>query len=308
MKVVLFCGGRGLRLREYSDAMPKPMVPVGYRPVLWHLMKYYAHFGHTDFILCLGHQADVVKDYFLNYDETVTNDFVLAPSRDHARARREGDRPVRRELQLLTNDTADWTITFVDTGLHSSIGERLRAVRHHLGDDKMFLANYADGLTDAPLPAMIEHVRQKNSVASFLRVRPSQSFHCIGADDDGTVHDIRTVGECDVWINGGFFVLRREIFDYMSPGEELVGPPFERLVAERRLTSFRWEGFFAAMDTFKEKQQLDDLHARGDAPWEVWRDEELRRRSWAVRQLVSDPDSLRHDIGSPHQRLVSTSA
>ena len=262
MKVVLFCGGRGLRLREYSDSVPKPMVPVGYRPVLWHVMKYYAHFGHREFILCLGHKADVVKDYFLNYDETVTNDFVLAP--------REDDTPGRR-VRLLANDTADWHVTFVDTGEHSNIGERLSMVRPHLGDDEMFLANYADGLSDAPLPAMIEHLKNSDAVASFMRVRPSQSFHCIESDDDGRVRCIRAAQACDIWINGGFFVLRREVFDHLRPGEELVGPAFDRLTAAGRLRCYRHDGYFAAMDTFKEKQELCELHARGDAPWELWR-------------------------------------
>ena len=266
MKVILFCGGRGLRLREFSDSVPKPMVPVGYRPVLWHVMKYYAHFGHTDFILCLGHKADVIKDYFLHYDETVSNDFVLGPQ----------DAGVARPVRLLTNDTADWSITFVDTGEEANIGQRLSAVRDHLGGDAMFLANYADGLTDAPLPAMIEAMSQSDAVASFLRVRPSQSFHCIEADDGGRVQSIKAAQECDIWINGGFFVLRREIFDFLRPGEELVGPAFDRLTAAGRLRCYRHDGYFAAMDTFKEKQELGELHARNAAPWELWRGDRLR--------------------------------
>ena len=286
MKVVLFCGGRGLRLREYSQSVPKPMVPVGYRPVLWHVMKYYAHFGHKEFILCLGHQADVVKDYFLNYDETVTNDFVLTPQA--VAGRRQEDGPLRRKVELLTNDTADWSITFVDTGLHANIGQRLMAVRRHLGDDKVFLANYADGLTDAPLPDMVRQLEQSDAVASFLRVRPSQSFHCIEAEADGRVTAVRPVTECDVWINGGYFVLRREIFDYLRPGEELVGPAFDRLVTAGRLTSYRHDGFFAAMDTFKEKAELTERLARGDAPWRVWQDAPP-----AARQTIDAPTRRR---------------
>ena len=141
MKVVLFCGGQGLRLRDYSENVPKPMVPIGYRPIIWHLMKYYAHYGHTDFILCLGHKANVIKDYFIHYDECVTNDFVL--------------RGGKRDLQLLSSDIDSWSITFVDTGIKSNIGQRLCAVREHLAGEEIFLANYSDNLTDAPLPAMI---------------------------------------------------------------------------------------------------------------------------------------------------------
>ena len=137
MKVVLFCGGQGMRMREFSETIPKPMVPIGYRPIMWHLMRYYAHFGHKDFILCLGYRGDSIKEYFLNYKEWLSNDFVLSGG--------------GADVQLLSSDIDDWRITFVDTGTHSNIGERLRAVRPHLEGEEIFLANYSDGLTDAPL-------------------------------------------------------------------------------------------------------------------------------------------------------------
>src|SRR6266851_6966431 len=146
MKVVLFCGGLGMRLREYSESIPKPMVPIGYRPLLWHVMKYYAHFGHRDFILCLGHKADTVKHYFLNYDECLSNNFVLSQG--------------GKKLQLLNTDIHDWNITFVDTGITSNIGMRLRAVREHLRGEKMFLANYSDGVTDLPLAEYVDQFQQ----------------------------------------------------------------------------------------------------------------------------------------------------
>ena len=145
MKVVLFCGGRGLRLREHSEAIPKPMVPIGYRPILWHVMRYYAHFGHRDFILCLGYRGDAIKDYFLHYNEAVSNDFVLSDG--------------GRQIELLSSDIADWRITFADTGLDTTIGERLRRVRHHLEGEEIFLANYGDTLTDAPLDRLVEEFR-----------------------------------------------------------------------------------------------------------------------------------------------------
>ena len=151
MKVVLFCGGRGLRLREHSEAIPKPMVPIGYRPILWHVMRYYAHFGHRDFILCLGYRADAIKDYFLHYDEAVSNDFVLSDG--------------GRRVELLGSDIADWRITFADTGLDTTIGERLRRVRHLLEGEEMFLANYGDTLTDAPLDRLVETFRADTATA-----------------------------------------------------------------------------------------------------------------------------------------------
>ena len=257
MKVVLFCGGMGMRLREFSEEIPKPMIKIGYRPILWHLMKYYAHFGHNDFILCLGYKADVIKEYFLNYNECLSNDFVMS-----------GD---RSNLSLLNRDIHDWRITFVDTGMTRNIGERLMAVREHLRGEEMFLANYSDNLTDLNLPDMIEDFRSRQqAVASFLCVRPSQSFHVVSLNGDSDVKCIQEVAYSDVWINGGYFILRQEIFDYLEPGDELVIQPFQRLIQEKRLNAYRYDKFWAAMDTFKEKQRFDDMYARGDAPWEVW--------------------------------------
>ena len=258
MKVVLFCGGFGMRLREYSESIPKPMVKIGYRPILWHIMKYYAHFGHKDFILCLGWKADVIKKYFLDYEECISNDFVLSSG--------------GRSVNLLSSDIDDWTITFVDTGTRSNIGERLVAVEQHLRDDEVFLANYADGLTDLHLPDLIGFHHDNEAIASFLSVKPSLSFHTVSADDGGRVSAITAVQQTDVMINAGFFVLNREIFRYIREGEEFVGEPFSRLIAEDRLYSMPYDGFFGCMDTFKEKQMLDDLYARGNTPWEVWKE------------------------------------
>lgn len=256
MKVVLFCGGQGLRLREYSENVPKPMVPIGYRPILWHLMKYYAHYGHKDFILCLGYKADAIKRYFLDYEETLTNDFVL----------RKGG----RDVQLLKTDIDSWSITFCDTGISANIGQRLMAVREHLRGEKVFLANYADNLCDLPVPRQLEHFEQHGKIASFLTTCPSQSFHIVRTDDDSTVSQILPVSDCGIWLNGGFFIFRQAIFDYIHQGEELVLQPFQRLIREKQLVTYKHQGFWAAMDTFKERQMLEDLWAKGSAPWEVW--------------------------------------
>jgi glucose-1-phosphate cytidylyltransferase len=255
VKVVLFCGGFGTRIRDYSETVPKPMVPIGYRPVLWHVMKYYAHFGHKDFILALGYQADVVKRYFLNYDEAISNDFVLDGSRG---------------VELLGSDIHDWRITFVDTGTNANIGQRLRAVRPYLAGEERFLANYSDGLTDLDLGAYLDVAQEKDAVATFLKVRPSQTFHVVRAGDDDFVEDIQHVHNTDVWINGGYFLLKNEIFDYMEPGDELVEAPFRRLVAERKLLGMPYDGFFMAMDTFKEREQLEAMWRSEKAPWQVW--------------------------------------
>lgn len=257
MKVVLFCGGMGMRMREAGEAIPKPMVAVGSRPIMWHVMKYYAHFGHKDFILCLGWQANAIKDYFLHYEESVSNDFVL-----HGNG---------RGVELLSSDIDDWNITFVDTGISSNLGQRLCAVREHLEGEETFLANYTDGVSDIHLPDLIDFHQRNDAVASFVSVRPQQSFHLVDLHHDGRVDRIKTISESDVWMNGGFFVLNQQIFDYMRPGEELVLEPFERLTKLDKLYTIRHQGFWGCMDTYKEKQALDDRVARGDAPWELWK-------------------------------------
>jgi glucose-1-phosphate cytidylyltransferase len=257
MKVVLFCGGLGLRLREFSETVPKPMVPIGSRPIIWHLMKYYAHFGHKDFILCLGHGATQYKEYFLKYDETVSNDFVLTGG--------------GRNVNLLKSDIEDWRITFVDTGLHSNLGQRLMAVKSHLEGEEMFLANYSDGLSDLPLPEMLDRFAASKATASFLCARPALSFHFVSLTPEGKVSAITDIQGSGLRVNAGYFAFRKEIFDYMQPGEELVLEPFDRLLKAGQLIAHPYDGFWRGMDTFKDKQGLDDLYARGAAPWEVWK-------------------------------------
>jgi glucose-1-phosphate cytidylyltransferase len=257
VKVVLFCGGLGTRLREYSDTIPKPMVNIGPRPIIWHVMKYYAHFGHTDFILCLGYRGDMVKNYFLNYDECLSNDFVLS----------KGGKDVR----LYGRDIADWTITFADTGQHSNIGQRLKAVERYLDGEEVFLANYTDGLSDLPLDWYLDDFLSQGKVGSFVCVRPNYSFHLVSLSPEGAVKDIKHVAKSGLWINGGFFAFRREVFDYMREGEELVQEPFHRLIAGDQLMAYRHEGFWGCMDTLKDKQLFDEMHARGERPWEVWK-------------------------------------
>ncbi|MDP9148713.1 MAG: sugar phosphate nucleotidyltransferase [Myxococcota bacterium] len=256
MKVVLFCGGQGTRLKDYSEQIPKPLVEVGSRPILWHLMKYYAHFGHKDFILCLGHGAAAIKTFFLKYDECVSNDFVLSGG---------GNR-----IELLDKDIEDWRITFVDTGLQSNIGERLRHVRPHLEGEEMFLANYADGVSDLDLGRYVESFRKRNKIACFISVPAPHTFHIVHTDSEHHAVKLELVAQSAVRINGGFFVLRKEIFDYMRPGEELVLEPFQRLMEQRELLAIPYDGFWRNMDTFKDKMQLDELVQQGRIPWQVW--------------------------------------
>ena len=256
MKVVLFCGGLGLRIRDAED-IPKPMVHIGYRPVLWHVMKYYAYYGHKDFILCLGYRGDLIKNYFLNYNECVSNDFVLS---------RGG-----KKIELLNSDIDDWRITFVDTGLNSNVGQRLRAVGKYREGETEFLANYSDGLTDMPLPKQLEHFHQQDKTASFLCVRPNLSYHMVSVQESNgdLIAGIHPISNGTVRINGGFFIFKRRIFDYIGEKEELVCEPFQRLAEEKQLIGYPYDGFWVSMDTFKDKQRLEELE-QSTAPWKVW--------------------------------------
>ncbi|MEL6255622.1 MAG: sugar phosphate nucleotidyltransferase [Bacteroidota bacterium] len=262
MKVVLFCGGLGTRLRDYSETIPKPMVRVGYRPILWNVMKYYAHFGHKDFILALGYRGDYIKDYFVNYDETISNDFVYSKG--------------GKNIDLINSDIEDWNITFVDTGINSNIGMRLMKVRPYLEGEEMFLANYSDGLSDMHLPSLIEHFQeQPDKVASFASYKPTASFHVVKSEDDGLVTSISPISNAKLWLNVGYFAFRPQIFDYMEYGDELVAEPFQRLIENKKLTTYHHHGFWEAMDTFKDKMKLDDMQAKGNTPWTVWKEKDI---------------------------------
>jgi glucose-1-phosphate cytidylyltransferase len=278
VKVVIFCGGLGMRLREYSENIPKPMVPIGYRPILWHVMRYYAHFGHKDFILCLGYKGDSIKRYFLEYDETVSNDFVLS----------EGG----GKIDLLASDIQDWRITFVDTGLNSNVGMRLKAAQPFVEGEEMFLANYSDGVSDLPLHDMVEHFRDQDAVASFAGVAPTQSFHLVSVDAGGRVRRISHVRDVGMRINGGFFVMRQDVFEWMQCGEELVEEPFQRLAAAGKLLAYPYDGFWACMDTFKDKQLLEDLYTRGQVPWEVWKTGGQAIKLLSARRRSSRADAV----------------
>jgi glucose-1-phosphate cytidylyltransferase len=258
MKVVLFCGGLGMRLKDYSEHIPKPLINIGYRPILWHVMKYYAHYGHNDFILCLGYGADAIKNYFLNYSECLSNDFVLSQG--------------GKSLQLLNSDIHDWKITFAETGITSNIGQRLKAAQKYLAGEEVFLANYSDGLTDAPLPAQLDHFRRRQGkVASLLCVKPNLSYHFVSTDADDLVENLTDVRDSEIRINGGYFIFTKEIFTYIHAGEDLLYEPFQRLTKEGNLSAYKYDGFWVSMDTFKDKQMLDDLYSKGNAPWEVWK-------------------------------------
>jgi glucose-1-phosphate cytidylyltransferase len=255
MKVVLFCGGLGTRIREYSEAIPKPMIPVGHQPILWHLMQYYSYFGHRDFVLCLGYKANVVKEFFLNYRPQAFTDCVVSG--------------FGAKVELLGKPEEDWRVTLIDTGIWRNIGERLWAVRDHVKDEEIFLANYSDGLSNVDLTDMVDRFKKSGKLACFLAIRPQLTYHVADIEEEGRVRAIRTWDRADLWINGGFFLLRPKIFDYMKEGEELVVEPFQRLAEANQLLAYKHEGFWRAMDTLKDRQVLEEMVEKGHMPWRL---------------------------------------
>lgn len=264
MKVVLFCGGLGTRIREYSESIPKPMIPLGHQPILRHVMEYYGSYGHDDFVLCLGYKANVVKDFFLNSRPQTFADCVVSGG--------------GRDIKLLDETTDDWRVTLLDTGIWRNIGERLWAAKEHVRREPMFLANYSDGLTDVDLDDMVARFEASGKLACFLAVRPPLTYHLADIAEDGRVREFRSSERSDIWINGGYFLLRPEIFDFMREGEELVLEPFSRLIAADQLMAYKHEGFWRSMDTLRDWQALEDMVEKGDMPW--------TRRSEMLRSLA----------------------
>lgn len=253
MKVVLFCGGLGTRIRDYSETIPKPMIPVGHQPIIRHVMQYYADHGHNDFVLCLGYKANVIKDFFFDSRPQTFTDCIVSGGGRH--------------VEVLGEPATDWRIALLDTGIWRNIGQRLWAVRRHVESEPMFLANYSDGLSDVDLDEMIGRFAESDKVAAFVAVRPPLTYHLVDTDDAGNVREFRSSSASDIWINGGYFIFRPEIFDYMREGEELVLEPFSRLIADNKLLAYKYEGFWRSMDTLRDWQALQDMIERGETPW-----------------------------------------
>jgi glucose-1-phosphate cytidylyltransferase len=219
-------------------------------------MRYYAHFGHNEFILCLGYGSHAVKDYFLDYRETGSNDFVLSKGGEH--------------VEMLGTDISNWTVTFIDTGIDTAIGERLRRVRDYLDGDEVFLANYGDVLTDAPMNDLVDEFERTDAVGSLLAVKPQDSFHVVDLAGE-QVTGLTAVADMDMRINGGYFILRQGIFDYLEEGDDLVMNGFTRAAADGRMRAVLYDGFWAPMDTLKERTALEEQYRSGASPWALWR-------------------------------------
>jgi len=256
MQVVILCGGKGTRMEHETEFRPKPMVPIGGRPILWHIMKIYAHYGHKDFILCLGYKGEVIKRYFLDY-EAMNRDFTITLGRNH-------------HIEFLGNhDEEDFRVTLADTGLETNTGGRIKRIEKYIKGETFF-ATYGDGVADIDLNDLLRYHREKGRIATVTGVRPFARFGVVQATEDGLVKSFKEKPQLDNFVSGGFFVFNREIFDYLDENSILEKEPLERLVADGQLAIYPHDGFWQCMDTRTDLRRLEELWATGNAPWKVW--------------------------------------
>ena len=258
MKVVILCGGQGMRLREETEYRPKPLLEVGGRPILWHIMKIYAQARFRDFVLCLGYRGQMIKEYFLNY-EAMNNDFTICLGRQ------------QRIAYHNAHAEQDFNVTMADTGLETMTGGRVSIVKKYIDDDN-FMVTYGDGVADLDVRAVFDFHMSHGRVATVTSVRPTSRFGILDLSDKGEVRGFVEKPQLDGWANAGFLVFNRRIFDYLS-GENCIleREPLERLAREGELMAYRHEGFFYAMDTYREYLYLNDLWTSGRAPWRIWK-------------------------------------
>jgi glucose-1-phosphate cytidylyltransferase len=256
MKVVVLCGGQGTRLREETEYRPKPLVDIGGRPILWHIMKRYAHYGLTEFVLCLGYRGQMIKDYFLNY-EAMNNDFSICLGQ-------------RRSIDFHdAHGEQDYRVTLADTGAESMTGGRIKRVQRYVDEDT-FMVTYGDGLADIDIGKLVAFHKAHGKLATVTTVHPTSRFGVLALEDGGRVTRFSEKPRLDGAVNAGFFVFHRRVFDYLSGDDcTLEQEPLERLAREGQLMAYRHEGFFYAMDTYREYRYLNDLWSSGAAPWRV---------------------------------------
>ncbi|MCA1567959.1 MAG: glucose-1-phosphate cytidylyltransferase [Acidobacteria bacterium] len=258
MKVIILCGGQGTRLREETEYRPKPLVDVGGRPILWHIMKLYATHGFRDFVLCLGYRGNMIKEYFLNY-EAMNNDFMICLGQKH------------EVCYHGAHEEQDFRVTLADTGLDSMTGTRVKRVERYVDSDT-FMVTYGDGLSDVDVGELLKFHKSHGRLATVTTMRPVSRYGVLDLDAEGHVTDFAEKPQLDGWANTGFFVFNREVFEYLSSDSECIleREPLERLARKGELMAYRHEGFFFAMDTYREYLHLNELWNTGQAPWKVW--------------------------------------
>jgi glucose-1-phosphate cytidylyltransferase len=260
MKTVILCGGYGTRIRDVADDIPKPMIPIGGLPILWHIMKYYASFNYKNFILCLGYKSQIIKDFFLNYKASVA-DFTISL---------DGHKPI-----IYHNDSpeADWSVTLAETGLNAMTGARVRKVKKYIGNDATFMLTYGDGVGDIDLDGLVKFHKSHGKIITVTGVQPPGRFGELEIDQNRMVRGFNEKPQTSGgFINGGFFICNHEIFDYLEDRENLVfeKEPVMNLVKDGQMMVFQHDGFWQPMDTSREYQLLNELYQKGRAPWVRW--------------------------------------
>jgi glucose-1-phosphate cytidylyltransferase len=260
MKVVILCGGKGTRLREETEYRPKPMVPIGGRPILWHIMKTYASHGFNEFILCLGYKGDIIKNYFRNY-QWMAGDVSL----------RLGCEPAVRFHDK--HDEENWSVTLAETGENTMTGGRIERIRRHLGNDEEFLLTYGDGVSSVDITAALRFHRRHKKLLTLTAVHPPGRFGELTLGADGAVQAFNEKPQTEAgWINGGYFIASTKIFDYLHDTDEVMfeQEPMRKIAADGQLMAFHHSGFWYPMDTYQENLLLNRLWAEGTAPWKIW--------------------------------------
>lgn len=258
MKVVIPCGGRGTRLMEETGRRPKPMVEIGGRPILWHIMKFYAHYGFKDFVLCLGYKGDVIRDYFLNY-HAMRNDFTV-------------NLGFRKGIIFHGNrDEEDWNVTLADTGLDTLTADRIYRVRKYVGEEP-FMVTYCDGITDLNLQALLAFHREQGRLATLTGVRGHSRFGVLQDDGNGKVSGFKEKPQVGERINAGFFVFEPEVFEYLENAQCMLEQgPLSALSEDNQLSVYPHDGFWSCMDTYRDSMRLNELWYEERAPWAVWK-------------------------------------
>ncbi|MGK2956809.1 MAG: glucose-1-phosphate cytidylyltransferase [Acidimicrobiales bacterium] len=256
MQVVLLAGGLGTRLREETEFRPKPMVEVGGKPILWHIMKSFAHFGLREFVVCIGYRGEVIKDYFWNY-EARTNDFTVHLGSEH------------RVEYHDRHDESDWRVTVADTGAETMTGGRVKRIQRYVEGERI-IVTYGDGLADVDIDALLRFHASHGRLATVTTIRPLSRFGVMDLEPNGTVLQFREKPITDEYVNAGFFVFESQVFDYLDEECILEQAPLEALAREGQLVAYRHDGFWQPMDTYREYTMLNELWNSGNAPWKVW--------------------------------------
>lgn len=256
MKVVILAGGLGTRLREETDLKPKPMIEVGNQPILWHIMKIYAKYGHKDFVICSGYKSEIIKNWFVNF--RVINSDVSVSFGNSMRI------DIHSELE-----ESDWRTTIANTGLDTMTGGRIKKIQKYIGDET-FLCTYGDGLADIDISKLIAFHKTHGKIATLTTVKPVSRFGVLDVNSDGRVLSFKEKPQDAESINGGYFVFNSRVFDYLEHDSILEQEPLRRLAEDGELMAFQHAGFWQPMDTYRELVILNDLWKSGDAPWKVW--------------------------------------